>query len=110
MEWRAATFQFVIVKSRKLAPLITGVTGQDGAYLAEYLLGLDYTVRGIKCRSSSFNTAHVDHLYEEPSSSGSIASKLRRFEDTNRMFVAADRADARVSPDGRHSIQVTQRA
>src|SRR6201994_4285086 len=48
---------------RKVA-LITGVTGQDGAYLAEYLLGLGYTVHGIKRRSSSFNTARVDHLYE----------------------------------------------
>jgi GDPmannose 4,6-dehydratase len=50
---------------RKVA-LITGVTGQDGAYLAEYLLGLGYTVHGIKRRSSSFNTARVDHLYEDP--------------------------------------------
>ena len=48
--------------------LITGVTGQDGAYLAEYLLGLGYTVHGIKRRSSSFNTARVDHLYEDPHS------------------------------------------
>ena len=46
--------------------LITGVTGQDGAYLAEYLLGLGYTVHGIKRRSSSFNTARVDHLYQDP--------------------------------------------
>lgn len=46
--------------------LITGVTGQDGAYLAEYLLGLGYIVHGIKRRSSSFNTARVDHLYIDP--------------------------------------------
>lgn len=46
--------------------LITGVTGQDGAYLAEYLLGKGYTVHGIKRRSSSFNTARIDHLYEDP--------------------------------------------
>jgi GDPmannose 4,6-dehydratase len=45
--------------------LITGVTGQDGAYLAEYLLGLGYAVHGIKRRSSSFNTARIDHLYED---------------------------------------------
>ncbi|MGF1639688.1 MAG: GDP-mannose 4,6-dehydratase [Rhodospirillales bacterium] len=43
--------------------LITGVTGQDGAYLAEYLLGKGYLVHGTKRRSSSFNTARVDHLY-----------------------------------------------
>ncbi|MFO7784442.1 MAG: GDP-mannose 4,6-dehydratase [Thermodesulfobacteriota bacterium] len=46
--------------------LITGITGQDGAYLAEYLLGRGYEVHGIKRRSSSFNTARVDHLYQDP--------------------------------------------
>jgi GDPmannose 4,6-dehydratase len=46
--------------------LITGVTGQDGAYLAELLLGKGYTVHGIKRRSSSFNTQRVDHLYHDP--------------------------------------------
>ena len=52
--------------SKRRVALITGVTGQDGAYLAEYLLGLGYTVHGIKRRSSSFNTARVDHLYRDP--------------------------------------------
>src|ERR1700753_716498 len=51
---------------KRRVALITGVTGQDGAYLAEYLLGRGYTVHGIKRRSSSFNTARVDHLYEDP--------------------------------------------
>lgn len=46
--------------------LITGVTGQDGAYLAELLLSKDYTVHGVKRRSSSLNTARVDHLYVDP--------------------------------------------
>jgi len=46
--------------------LITGVTGQDGAYLAEFLLGKGYAVHGIKRRSSSFNTGRVDHLYQDP--------------------------------------------
>ena len=46
--------------------LITGITGQDGAYLAEYLLGKGYTVHGIKRRASSFNTERVDHLYQDP--------------------------------------------
>lgn len=46
--------------------LITGVTGQDGAYLAEFLLGKGYEVHGIKRRSSLFNTARIDHLYEDP--------------------------------------------
>src|ERR1700680_3559433 len=46
--------------------LITGITGQDGAYLAEFLLAKGYEVHGIKRRSSSFNTARIDHLYEDP--------------------------------------------
>jgi len=46
--------------------LITGVTGQDGAYLVEFLLKKNYEVHGIKRRSSSFNTARVDHLYRDP--------------------------------------------
>src|SRR6266404_4142100 len=52
--------------SKRRVALLTGVTGQDGAYLAEYLLGLGYTVHGVKRRSSSFNTARIDHLYEDP--------------------------------------------
>ena len=51
------------------AALITGVTGQDGAYLAELLLGKGYVVHGVKRRSSSFNTARVDHLYRDPHNS-----------------------------------------
>lgn len=46
--------------------LITGVTGQDGAYLSEYLLKLGYVVHGVKRRSSLFNTERIDHLYEDP--------------------------------------------
>jgi GDPmannose 4,6-dehydratase len=46
--------------------LITGITGQDGAYLAEFLLAKGYVVHGIKRRSSLFNTARIDHLYEGP--------------------------------------------
>jgi GDPmannose 4,6-dehydratase len=50
--------------------LITGVTGQDGAYLAEFLLGKGYVVHGVKRRSSSFNTERIDHLYQDPHESG----------------------------------------
>ncbi len=46
--------------------LITGITGQDGSYLAEFLLDKGYTVHGIKRRASSFNTQRVDHLYQDP--------------------------------------------
>src|ERR1700737_1454785 len=46
--------------------LITGITGQDGAYLAEFLLAKGYQVHGIKRRASSFNTDRIDHLYQDP--------------------------------------------
>jgi GDP-mannose 4,6-dehydratase len=46
--------------------LITGITGQDGAYLAEFLLGKGYEVHGIKRRASSFNTDRIDHLHRDP--------------------------------------------
>src|SRR3984885_7974945 len=55
-----------VADSKRRVALLTGITGQDGAYLAEYLLGLGYTVHGVKRRSSSFNTARIDHLYEDP--------------------------------------------
>ena len=45
--------------------LITGITGQDGAYLADFLLKKGYEVHGIKRRSSSFNTERIDHLYQD---------------------------------------------
>ena len=52
-------------KVNKVA-LITGVTGQDGAYLAEFLLNKGYVVHGVKRRASQFNTARIDHLYHDP--------------------------------------------
>ncbi len=51
--------------SKKIA-LITGITGQDGAYLADFLLKKNYAVHGIKRRSSSFNTGRVEHIYADP--------------------------------------------
>ena len=50
--------------------LITGITGQDGAYLAEFLLAQGYEVHGIKRRASSFNTDRIDHLYQDPHQNG----------------------------------------
>lgn len=50
--------------------LITGITGQDGAYLAEFLLAKGYVVHGIKRRASSFNTERIDHLYQDPQQKG----------------------------------------
>ena len=54
-------------KGNKVA-LITGITGQDGSYLAEFLIKKNYDVHGIKRRSSSFNTQRIDHLYQDPHS------------------------------------------
>lgn len=56
--------------NRGKTALITGVTGQDGSYLAEFLLNKGYIVHGIKRRSSSFNTARIDHLYRDPHEEG----------------------------------------
>lgn len=50
----------------KKTALITGITGQDGAYLAEYLIKKDYIVHGIKRRASMFNTERIDHIYQDP--------------------------------------------
>ena len=63
--------------------LIVGVTGQDGAYLAEFLLDKGYVVHGVKRRSSSLNTQRVDHLYEDP-----------HFADTNFFLHYGDLTDA----------------
>jgi GDPmannose 4,6-dehydratase len=53
------------IKAKKTA-LVTGITGQDGAYLADFLLSKDYNVHGIKRRTSLFNTDRIDHLYQDP--------------------------------------------
>ena len=60
-----------MIKSNKVA-LITGVTGQDGSYLAELLLEKGYEVHGLKRRSSSFNTSRIDHLYQDPHESDAM--------------------------------------
>jgi GDPmannose 4,6-dehydratase len=52
--------------ARRRVALVTGITGQDGAYLAEFLIRRGYVVHGIKRRSSMFNTARIDHLYQDP--------------------------------------------
>src|SRR3954454_15665314 len=63
--------------------LISGVTGQDGAYLAELLLSKGYVVHGVKRRSSSLNTARVDHIYADP-----------HVESTNFLLHYGDMTDA----------------
>src|SRR5512138_507170 len=59
--------------------LITGITGQDGSYLAEFLLNKGYEVHGLIRRSSSFNTGRIDHLYRDPHDKG--AQMLLHFAD-----------------------------
>ena len=55
------------IKSRNSpVALISGITGQDGSYLAEFLLEKGYEVHGIKRRASTFNTSRIDHLYQDP--------------------------------------------
>ncbi len=56
----------IIMVDKKKVALITGVTGQDGAYLAEFLLDKGYIVHGVKRRASLFNTNRIDHLYQDP--------------------------------------------
>ena len=51
---------------KRKSALIFGITGQDGSYLAEFLLKKNYIVHGVKRRSSSFNTGRIDHLYQDP--------------------------------------------
>ena len=58
---------------KKKIALITGVTGQDGSYLAEFLLNKNYIVHGIKRRSSSYNTKRIDHIFED------IEKKIKSF-------------------------------
>ncbi len=59
-----------MIESNGKVALLTGVTGQDGAYLSELLLAKGYTVHGIKRRSSSFNTERIEHLYQDPHEPG----------------------------------------
>ena len=76
--------------------LITGITGQDGAYLAELLLSKGYEVHGIKRRSSLFNTQRVDHLYEDPHEKG-VRFKLHYGDLTDSVNII--RIISEVQPD-----------
>src|ERR1035437_105177 len=63
---RTSRFESSIMTTSPKTALITGITGQDGSYLAEFLLEKGYTVHGTKRRASSFNTQRVDHIYQDP--------------------------------------------
>jgi GDPmannose 4,6-dehydratase len=92
--------------------LITGITGQDGSYLAELLLEKGYEVHGIIRRSSSFNTARIDHLYQDPHSSGrrlvlhygdlndaSSLNRILRLTDPEEIYNLGAQSHVRVSFD-----------
>jgi len=76
--------------------LITGITGQDGAYLAEFLLGKGYEVHGIKRRSSLINTARIDHLYADPHVEN---AKLRLYYGDMTDSSSLQRTIQKVQPD-----------
>ena len=67
------------VPSLSKKALITGITGQDGAYLAEFLLAKGYEVHGIKRRSSSFNTERIDHLYQDPHAQDRLSISIGKY-------------------------------
>ena len=68
--------------------LITGVTGQDGAYLSKYLLSLGYQVHGIKRRSSLINTSRIDDIYEEPEESKNFILHYGDLTDSNNILLS----------------------
>lgn len=74
-----------MVKKLKKA-LITGITGQDGSYLAELLLGKGYEVHGLIRRSSSFNTGRIDHLYKDPHSKPKLLLHYGDLSDASNLF------------------------
>ncbi len=81
--------------------LITGITGQDGAYLAEFLLAKGYEVHGIKRRASLFNTDRIDHLYQDPHESGvRLHLHYGGFTDATNLI----RVVQQVQPDEIHNL------
>lgn len=80
--------------SQKVA-LITGITGQDGSYLAEFLLAKGYVVHGIKRRSSLFNTERIDHIYEDPHNHPHLILHYGDLTDTSNLV----RLVSEIQPD-----------
>ena len=71
---------------KKKIALISGITGQDGSYLAEFLLEKNYEVHGIKRKSSSFNTERIDHIYVDPHLGSKLYLHYGDLADSNSMF------------------------
>ena len=97
---------------RKRRALITGITGQDGSYLAELLISKDYEVHGVVRRSSSFNTERIDHLYQDPHAQGrrlilhygdlndaSSLNRILRIVDPDEIYNLGAQSHVRVSFD-----------
>jgi GDPmannose 4,6-dehydratase len=80
---------------KKKIALITGITGQDGSYLAEFLLKKNYLVHGIKRRSSSFNTQRIDHLYVDPHYKTNFFLHYGDVVDSNSLIALIDK----IKPD-----------
>ena len=76
---------------KKKVALIFGITGQDGSYLAEFLLKKNYIVHGVKRRSSSFNTGRLDHLYQDPH------EKKLNFKEATSFYSKSNEAFAKLS-------------
>ena len=74
--------------------LVTGITGQDGSYLAELLLGKGYEVHGLIRRASTFNTSRIDHLYQDPHDPD--AKLFLHYGDEPEVAEASDVAEAEV--------------
>ena len=79
----------------KKKALITGITGQDGSYLAEFLLDKDYEVHGIKRRSSSLNTERIDHIYQNPQDSSNFFLHYGDLTDSSNLI----RLVSTIQPD-----------
>ena len=71
---------------KKRVALITGITGQDGAYLADLLLSKGYEVHGIKRRSSSFNTGRVEHIYADPQEKANFRMHFGDLTDASNLI------------------------
>ena len=71
---------------KKKIALITGITGQDGSYLAEFLLKKNYVVHGIIRKSSSFNTSRIDHIYVDPHNNTNFFLHYGDLTDTNSVY------------------------
>ena len=75
-----------MVDNKKKVALITGITGQDGSYLAEFLLEKGYEVHGIKRRASLFNTERIDHIYEDPHTNPKLKLHYGDLTDTSNLI------------------------